>query len=189
MDGPFNVRTILQTCDNWDTDYNSYNWEHKFMRIFVIPDNQEWQWTAFPFFAMFFINIFLTVPSCSKFILLAEGLFLFSVDIFSWFQTSNQQFQESSFASPPAFKSPVFKSQKCLFTSFQITEMFVLVFSSSALLRNLSEIHSADLSLHQGCLEVTLLKTLQELPMMSSVTLNCLVTKIIMNSVFQLSEL
>ena len=111
MDGPFNVRTILQTCDNWDTDYNSYNWEHKFMRIFVIPDNQEWQWTAFPFLAMFFINIFITVPSCSKLILLAEGLFLFSVDIFSWFQTSNQQFQESSFASPPAFKSPVFKSQ------------------------------------------------------------------------------
>ena len=27
--------TILQTCDNWDTDYNSYNWEPKFMTIFV----------------------------------------------------------------------------------------------------------------------------------------------------------
>ncbi len=28
-------KTILQTCDNWDTDYNSYNWEPKFMTIFV----------------------------------------------------------------------------------------------------------------------------------------------------------
>ena len=134
---------------------------------------------------MFFINIFITVPSCSKSILLAEDLFLFSVDIFSWFQTSN-----------PNLKSTIsrkfFRFTTCFqITSFQITEMFVLVFSSSVLLRNLSEIHSADLSLHQGCLEVTLLKTLQELPMMSSVTLNCLVTvtKIIMNSVFQLSEL
>ena len=127
---------------------------------------------------MFFINIFITVPSCSKSILLAEDLFLFSVDIFSWFQTSN-----------PNLKSTIsrkfFRFTTCFqITSFQITEMFVLVFSSSVLLRNLSEIHSADLSLHQGCLEVTLLKTLQELPMMSSVTLNCLVTvtKIIMNS-------
>ena len=134
---------------------------------------------------MFFINIFITVPSCSKSILLAEDLFLFSVDIFSWFQTSN-----------PNLKSTIsrkfFRFTTCFqITSFQITEMFVLVFSSSVLLRNLSEIHSADLSLHQGCLEVTLLKTLQELPMMSRVTLNCLVTvtKIIMNSVFQLSEL
>ena len=134
---------------------------------------------------MFFINIFITVPSCSKSILLAEDLFLFSVDIFSWFQTSN-----------PNLKSTIsrkfFRFTTCFqITSFQITEMFVLVFSSSVLLRNLSEIHSADLSLHQGCLEVTLLKTLQELPMTSSVTLNCLVTvtKIIMNSVFQLSEL
>ena len=125
-------KTILQTCDNWDTDYNSYNWEHKFMRIFVIPDNQEWQWTAFAFLAMFFINIFITVPSCSKSILLAEDLFLFSVDIFSWFQTSN-----------PNLKSTIsrkfFRFTTCFqITSFQITEMFVLVFSSSVLLRNLS---------------------------------------------------
>ena len=28
-------KTILQTCDNWDTDYNSYNWEPEFMTIFV----------------------------------------------------------------------------------------------------------------------------------------------------------
>ena len=28
--------TILQTCDNWDTDYNSYNWEPEFMTIFVM---------------------------------------------------------------------------------------------------------------------------------------------------------
>ena len=27
-------KTILQTCDNWDTDYNSYNWEPDFMTIF-----------------------------------------------------------------------------------------------------------------------------------------------------------
>ena len=29
-------KTILQTCDNWDIDYNSYNWEPEFMTIFVI---------------------------------------------------------------------------------------------------------------------------------------------------------
>ena len=29
------VKTILQTCDNWDTDYNSSNWEPEFMTIFV----------------------------------------------------------------------------------------------------------------------------------------------------------
>ena len=29
------LKTILQTCDNWDTDYNSYNWEPEFMTIFV----------------------------------------------------------------------------------------------------------------------------------------------------------
>ena len=29
------VKTILQTCDNWDTDYNSYNWEPEFITIFV----------------------------------------------------------------------------------------------------------------------------------------------------------
>ena len=29
-------KTILQTCDNWDTGYNSYNWEPEFMAIFVI---------------------------------------------------------------------------------------------------------------------------------------------------------
>ena len=28
-------KTILQTCANWDTDYNSYNWELGFMTIFV----------------------------------------------------------------------------------------------------------------------------------------------------------
>ena len=28
-------KTILQSCDNWDTDYNSYNWEPEFMTIFV----------------------------------------------------------------------------------------------------------------------------------------------------------
>ena len=28
--------TILQTCDNWDTDYNSYNWEPEFMTIFFM---------------------------------------------------------------------------------------------------------------------------------------------------------
>ena len=28
-------KTILQTCDNWDTDYNPYNWESEFMTIFV----------------------------------------------------------------------------------------------------------------------------------------------------------
>ena len=117
-------KTILQTCDNWDTDYNSYNWEPKFMTIFVIPDNQEWQWTAFAFLAMFFINIFITVPSCSKSILLAEDLFLFSVDIFSWFQTSN-----------PNLKSTIsrkfFRFTTCFqITSFQITEMFVYQFSN-----------------------------------------------------------
>ena len=29
------VKTILQTCDNWDTDYNSYNWESEFITIFL----------------------------------------------------------------------------------------------------------------------------------------------------------
>ena len=28
-------KTILQNCDNWDTDCNSYNWEPEFMTIFV----------------------------------------------------------------------------------------------------------------------------------------------------------
>ena len=28
-------KTILETCDIWDTDYNSDNWEPKFMTIFV----------------------------------------------------------------------------------------------------------------------------------------------------------
>ena len=28
-------KTILKTCDNWDTDYNSDNWEPEFMTIFV----------------------------------------------------------------------------------------------------------------------------------------------------------
>ena len=28
-------KTILYTCDNWDTDYNSYNWKPEFMTIFV----------------------------------------------------------------------------------------------------------------------------------------------------------
>ena len=30
-----NRRAILETCDIWDTDYNSYNWEPEFMIIFV----------------------------------------------------------------------------------------------------------------------------------------------------------
>ena len=51
------VKTILQTCDNWDTDYNSYNWEPEFMTIFVTwqsrPLIQEWHWTAFAILAMF----------------------------------------------------------------------------------------------------------------------------------------
>ena len=29
-------KTILETCDIWDTDYNSDNWESEFMTIFVI---------------------------------------------------------------------------------------------------------------------------------------------------------
>ena len=28
--------TILETCDIWDTDYHSDNWEPEFMTIFVI---------------------------------------------------------------------------------------------------------------------------------------------------------
>ena len=28
-------RAILETCDIWDTDYNSENWEPEFMTIFV----------------------------------------------------------------------------------------------------------------------------------------------------------
>ena len=28
-------KTNLETCDIWDTDYNSDNWEHEFMTIFV----------------------------------------------------------------------------------------------------------------------------------------------------------
>ena len=28
--------TIQETCDIWDTDYNSDNWEPEFMTIFVI---------------------------------------------------------------------------------------------------------------------------------------------------------
>ena len=34
-------KTILQTCDNWDTDYKFYNWEPEFMTIFV-----TWQSTV-----------------------------------------------------------------------------------------------------------------------------------------------
>ena len=30
-----NKKTILKTCDIWDTDYNSDNWEPEFMTIFV----------------------------------------------------------------------------------------------------------------------------------------------------------
>ena len=30
------TKTILVTCDIWDTDYNSDNWEPEFMTIFVI---------------------------------------------------------------------------------------------------------------------------------------------------------
>ena len=29
-------KTILETCDIWNTDYNSDNWEPEFMTIFVI---------------------------------------------------------------------------------------------------------------------------------------------------------
>ena len=29
------LRAILETCDIWDTDYNSDNWEPEFMKIFV----------------------------------------------------------------------------------------------------------------------------------------------------------
>ena len=29
-------KTILETCDIWDTDYDSDNWEPEFMTIFVI---------------------------------------------------------------------------------------------------------------------------------------------------------
>ena len=29
------TKTILETCDIWDTDYNSDNWEPEFMTIFV----------------------------------------------------------------------------------------------------------------------------------------------------------
>ena len=29
------LRAILETCDIWDTDYNSDNWEPEFMTIFV----------------------------------------------------------------------------------------------------------------------------------------------------------
>ena len=28
-------QTIQGTCDNWDTDYNSYNWEPELMTIFI----------------------------------------------------------------------------------------------------------------------------------------------------------
>ena len=36
------------TCDIWDTDYNSDNWEAEYMTIFV-----TWHWTAFASLAMF----------------------------------------------------------------------------------------------------------------------------------------
>ena len=29
------IRAIIETCDIWDTDYNSDNWEPEFMTIFV----------------------------------------------------------------------------------------------------------------------------------------------------------
>ena len=29
------TKAILETCDIWDTDYNSDNWEPEFMTIFV----------------------------------------------------------------------------------------------------------------------------------------------------------
>ena len=34
MTSETSVKIFLQTCDNWDTDYNSYNWEPEFMTIF-----------------------------------------------------------------------------------------------------------------------------------------------------------
>ena len=30
------TKTILETCDIWDTDYNSDNWEPEIMTIFVM---------------------------------------------------------------------------------------------------------------------------------------------------------
>ena len=29
------TKTILETCDIWDTDYNSENWKREFMTIFA----------------------------------------------------------------------------------------------------------------------------------------------------------
>ena len=46
-------KTVLKTCDIWDTDYNSDNWEPEFMTIIVLPDNQLWHWAAFAILAMF----------------------------------------------------------------------------------------------------------------------------------------
>ena len=36
-----------RTCDIWDTDYNSNNWQS------LLSDNQLWHWTAFAILAMF----------------------------------------------------------------------------------------------------------------------------------------
>ena len=37
---PLRHKTILQTCDIWDTDYNSENWEPEFMTIFVTSQSR-----------------------------------------------------------------------------------------------------------------------------------------------------
>ena len=70
-------KTILETCNIWDTDYNSDNWEPEFMTIcftflqFTFDqgsdcnkptheehDNKEWQRTAFAILAMFSMHLF-----------------------------------------------------------------------------------------------------------------------------------
>ena len=56
-------KTILQTCDNWDTDYNSYNWEPEFMTIFftwqsrVTVDSIRNSCDVFVFFIPFYFCI------------------------------------------------------------------------------------------------------------------------------------
>ena len=46
-------KTVLETCDIWDTDYNSYNWEPLFMTIIV-----TWQ-----LIAMFHKRLYFAVPA------------------------------------------------------------------------------------------------------------------------------
>ena len=46
-------KTVLETCDIWDTDYNYENlnsWQS------LLPDNQLWHWIAFTILAMFFVH-------------------------------------------------------------------------------------------------------------------------------------